>query len=417
MSKTFVPKRPSKSRFNSFARKVVISRLNELKEGQIKIIENNETMLFGYLTDDFPEAINLNVINQDFYSCIAFGGAIGASEAYMHEYWVCDDLVKILRILIRNRNVLQKVDTGLALLKVPIRKLLHSLNKNTRRGSRKNIAAHYDLSNEFYNLWLDSKMMYSCAYFDSHNTSLDDAATQKLDRICKKLDLKPGDSVIEIGTGWGGFALHAAKNYGCHVTTTTISNQQFQYAQDVIEKSDLQDKITLLNKDYRDLSGTFDKLVSIEMIEAVGHSFHASYFKKCCELLKPNGQMLLQAITIADQKYNEYKNSVDFINKYIFPGGCLTSVTGMTETITRYTDMRLFHLEDITPHYAKTLNHWHSRFFKHIDEVRNLGFSDIFIRLWKYYLCYCESAFSERATGVVQLLIMRPELRRDKVKY
>ncbi|MAD91618.1 MAG: SAM-dependent methyltransferase [Gammaproteobacteria bacterium] len=417
MSEMFTPKTQSKYSLNTLARRVVMSRLKDLQEGQIKIIDNDKTLFFGNLTDDFPEPIELNILNQEFYSCIAFGGAIGASEAYMYKYWASDKLVEIIRILIRNRSVLEKVETGLALLKIPARKLLHALNKNTRRGSRKNIAAHYDLSNDFYKLWLDSKMMYSSAYFDSPDVSLEEASTQKLDRICKKLNLKPGDSVIEIGTGWGGFALHAAKNYGCHVTTTTISNQQFKYAENIIKKSGFENKITLLNKDYRDLNGSFDKLVSIEMIEAVGHSFHASYFKKCSELLKPDGQMLLQAITIADQRYEDYKKSVDFINKYIFPGGCLTSITGMTETITKHTDMRLFHLEDISPHYARTLNHWHDRFFENIDNVRKLGFSETFIRLWKYYLCYCESAFTERATGVVQLLIMRPRSRRDKINY
>ncbi|MDG2107034.1 MAG: cyclopropane-fatty-acyl-phospholipid synthase [Woeseiaceae bacterium] len=417
MNKSATPKSLSKYSFNTFSRRAVLSRFEKLQEGQITVTEGEKTMVFGNLTEDFPKSIYINVVNAKFYSCIAFGGAIGASEAYMQQYWTCDELVDVLRILIRNRDVLEKVDSGLALLKLPMRKLLHALNKNTRRGSRKNIAAHYDLSNEFYQLWLDQKMMYSCAFFDPPDASLETAATQKLDRICKKLDLKIGDSVIEIGAGWGGFAIYAATNYGCHVTTTTISQQQFDYAQRAIKEAGLEDRITILHQDYRDLSGNFDKLVSIEMIEAVGHSFHASYFKKCCELLKPDGQMLLQAITIADQRYKQYKNSVDFINKYIFPGGCLTSVTSMTETITRYTDMRVFHLEDMAPHYAKTLNHWHNSFFAHIEDIRKLGFSDSFIHLWDYYLCYCESAFTERATGVVQMLIMRPNLRREKISY
>jgi len=309
------------------------------------------------------------------------------------------------------------MDSGLAILGSPLQKILHVLNRNTRRGSRKNIAAHYDLGNDFYQLWLDQKMMYSCAYFESPETSLEDASVAKLDRICRKLELAVGDSVVEIGTGWGGFAIHAAKHYGCHVTTTTISEQQYNYAKQAITDAGLEDRITLLFKDYRDLEGSYDKLVSIEMIEAVGHEYHGTYFKKCCELLKPDGQMLLQAITIADQRYAKYKTGVDFIKRYIFPGGCLTSVTDMTRTLTNITDMRVIHLEDIGPHYATTLRHWHDRFFARIEDVRRIGYSDAFIRMWEFYLVYCESAFNERAIGDVQMLIMRPGARREQFCY
>ena len=223
--------------------------------------------------------------------------------------------------------------------------------------------------------------------------------------------------MIEIGTGWGGFAMHAARHYGCHVTTTTISQQQHDYAAQAIRDAGLEDRITLLFDDYRDLDGQYDKLVSIEMIEAVGHEFHETYFKKCCELLKPDGQMLLQAITIADQRYDQYKTSVDFIKRYIFPGGCLTSVTDMTKVMTESTDMRVIHLEDIGPHYATTLREWHDRFFARIDEVRKLGYSDAFVRMWQFYLAYCESAFLERVIGDVQMLMMRPGARRDSIRY
>jgi cyclopropane-fatty-acyl-phospholipid synthase len=402
---------------NKLARRIVLSRLEKLQDGQIIVTENDEQMAFGRLTDDFPLSIQLRVLNPKFYSDIAFGGAIGAGEAYMRGYWACNELVDMLRILIRNREVLEQVDSGLAVLSSPLRKMFHALNKNTRKGSRKNIAAHYDLGNDFYELWLDPKMMYSCAYFDEPDTSLEAAATEKLDLICRKLDLSADDSVMEIGTGWGGFAIHAAKHYGCHVTTTTISQQQFDYAQQAVREAGLEDNVTLLLRDYRDLDGSFDKLVSIEMIEAVGHEFHDEYFKKCCDLLKPDGQMLLQAITIADQRYDQYKTSVDFIKRYIFPGGCLTSVTDMSRSMTRHTDMLVIHLEDIGPHYATTLRHWHDRFFARIDDVRKLGYSDVFIRMWEYYLCYCESAFIERATGTVHMLIMRPDARRERIQY
>ena len=416
-SPEFVKKTVKPAALDKLARRIVLSRLEKLQEGQVVVTENGKHMPFGRLTEDFPLSIPLRVLDPKFYSAIAFGGSVGAGEAYMHGYWACSELGDLLRILLRNREVLEQMDSGLALLSSPLKKLLHTLNKNSHKGSRRNIAAHYDLGNDFYELWLDPKMMYSCAYFETPDTTLDDAATEKLDRICRKLELSEDDSVVEIGTGWGGFAIHAARHYGCHVTTTTISQQQYDYAKQAIVNSGLEDKITLLFQDYRDLEGRFDKLVSVEMIEAVGHEFHDTYFRKCCELLKPDGQMLLQAITIADQRYDSYKTRVDFIKRYIFPGGCLTSVTDMCDTMTRHTDMRAIHLEDIGPHYATTLRHWHDRFVARIDEVRELGYSDAFIRMWQFYLCYCESAFIERAIGNVQMLIVRPGGRRTSIRY
>ena len=326
-------------------------------------------------------------------------------------YWTCDELTTLVRILLRNRDVLIDIDSGMAVLMRPMQKAFHWLNRNTRTGSRRNIAAHYDLGNEFYGLWLDDKMMYSSAVFESPEMSLEAASVAKLDRICRKLRLGPDDHVLEIGTGWGGFAIHAARNFGCRVTTTTISGRQYEYAKTAVEKAGLQDRITLLQADYRDLQGQFDKLVSIEMIEAVGHEFHETYFRKCCDLLKPDGQMLLQAITIADQYYERAKKSVDFIKRYIFPGGCLTSVTAMSATMTKATDMRVIDVEDIGPHYATTLREWHDRFFANIDRVREMGYSEEFIRMWQYYLCYCEGGFIERTIGDVQMLMMRPDAR------
>ncbi len=399
------------------ARRIVHAQLENLRTGQIVVSDGDSQHTFGQLTDEFPLTVQVRIFDPSFYRDIAFGGTIGAGEAYIQGHWACGELGDLLRILIRNRDVLETMDSGLGRLGAPLQKLLHALNRNTPAGSRKNIAAHYDLGNDFYQLWLDQRMMYSSAYFDSPETSLEDAAVAKLDRICRKLDLAEDDSVIEIGTGWGGFAIHAARHYGCHVTTTTISQQQYDYAKQAICAAGLEDRITLLLKDYRDLEGNFDKLVSIEMIEAVGHEYHDAYFSKCCELLKADGQMLLQAITIADQRYDEYKTSVDFIKRYIFPGGCLTSVTDMTRTMTRHTDMRVIHLEDIGPHYATTLDRWHQRFLARIDEVRALGYSESFIRMWQFYLAYCESAFAERSIGDVQMLIMRPSARCEHVRY
>ena len=399
------------------ARRLVTSRLKHLRRGQVVIKDRGRIATFGSLSDEYPLTAVIVVKHPAFYSDIAFGGSIGAGEAYMQGHWQCDELTSLLRILLINRDVLENLDSGMARLANPMRKALHWLNRNTRSGSRKNIAAHYDLGNDFYALWLDQRMMYSSAYFDAADKTLEEASVAKLERICKKLDLSADDTVIEIGTGWGGFAIYAAENYGCHVTTTTISREQYDLAKSRVAAAGLEDRVTLLFDDYRDLEGQYDKLVSIEMIEAVGHQFHDSFFEKCSSLLKPDGQMLLQAITIADQQYDQYKYGVDFIRRYIFPGGCLTSVTDMTRVITDRTDMRAFHIEDIGAHYAKTLRHWHDRFSKRLDVVREQGYSDAFIRMWKYYLCYCEGAFIERATGTVQMLVLKPAARRNTVSY
>ncbi|MEM7279686.1 MAG: cyclopropane-fatty-acyl-phospholipid synthase family protein [Pseudomonadota bacterium] len=405
------------TRLEKLARKIVHSRLQALVRGELTVREGENVDVYGASAADSELRAELQVHHPSFYSDIAFGGSIGAGEAYMAGHWSSSDLCDLLRLLLINRDVLENLDSGLAALVQPARKMLHWLNRNTRDGSRKNIAAHYDLGNEFYALWLDPKMMYSSAYFDTATTSLEVAATAKLERICRKLELSGDDSVVEIGTGWGGFAIYATQNYGCHVTTTTISREQYELASERVRKAGLEDKITLLFEDYRDLGGQYDKLVSIEMIEAVGHQFHESFFQKCCELLKPDGQMLLQAITIADQQYDRYIKGVDFIRRYIFPGGCLTSVTDMARVMTRKTDMRILHTEDIGPHYARTLQQWNERFFGRIDAVREMGYSETFVRMWEFYLCYCEAAFLERSIGTVQMLIMRPGARREQIIY
>lgn len=396
---------------DALARRVVRARLESLRNGQIVVSENGRHETYGDVTSDLPLTVQLTIHDPRFYSDIAFGGAVGAGESYIHGRWSCDELTALVRILVKNRDVLLDMDSGTARLTRPLQKMFHWYNRNTRNGSRRNIAAHYDLGNDFYGLWLDERMMYSSAIFEHADRSLEAASVAKLDRICRKLKLSPDDHVLEIGTGWGGFSIYAAENYGCRVTTTTISSQQHDYARDVIAKAGLEQRITLLQSDYRDLESQYDKLVSIEMIEAVGHEFHDTYFSKCCELLKKDGLMLLQAITIADQHYERAKKTVDFIKRYIFPGGCLTSVTAMSDTLTRVTDMRIVDLEDIGPHYATTLRRWHERFSDSIDQVRGMGFSEEFIRMWQYYLCYCEGAFMERAIGNVQMLMMRPDAR------
>ncbi|UCD78857.1 MAG: class I SAM-dependent methyltransferase, partial [Desulfobacterales bacterium] len=292
-------------------------------------------------------------------------------------------------------------------------KLYHYVRKNTKAGSRKNIMAHYDLGNDFYALFLDETMTYSCGIFANESSTLREASAAKYDRICRKLQLAAGDRVLEIGTGWGGFALHAARNYGVQVTTTTISEEQHRFGQNRIKDAGLEERVTILKKDYRDLGGTFDKLVSIEMIEAVGHQYLTAFFRTCSRLLKDDGMMALQAITIGDQIFNRHKRSVDFIKRYIFPGSCIPSIAAIGSAVARATDLRLVHLEDITPHYARTLREWRRRFFANIDKVRALGFSDTFIRMWEYYLCYCEGGFSERYIGDVQMIFVKPLCRSD----
>jgi cyclopropane-fatty-acyl-phospholipid synthase len=309
-------------------------------------------------------------------------------------------------------NVLDGMEAGLARATRPMQKVLHWFNRNTRDGSRKNIAAHYDLGNDFFGLFLDDTMMYSSAMFLHPAMTLKEAQLVRLQTICRRLDLQPTDHVIEIGTGWGGFAIYAASRYGCRITTTTISKEQYAFAVERIAVAGLEDRVTVLLSDYRDLEGQYDKLVSIEMIEAVGHQYYDTFFAKCGSLLKADGSMLLQTITIADQRYEQAKNAVDFIQRYIFPGSCIPSVTAMTSSITRSTDLRLLHLQDIGPHYAMTLRKWRANLFGNLDKVKALGYSDAFIRMWEYYFCYCEGSFAERVIGDVHMLLVKPGNRR-----
>ena len=403
--------RPKKTSgwLQNFARKLVHSKLKNLQHGQLTLIENGQTFQFGHTQ---ALAATITILDPHFYGEIAFGGSIGAGEAYMLGFWQADNLTNVIRIMAGNQAVMDTLEGGFEWLSKPILKALHWFNRNTQDGSRKNIAAHYDLGNDFFALWLDSTMMYSSAIFTEDTPDLQAASLKKLDVICQKLDLKATDHVVEIGTGWGGFAIYAAKNYGCKVTTTTISKQQLELAKQRVNAEKLEDKITLLLQDYRALSGQFDKLVSIEMIEAVGHQFYEPYFAKCASLLKPDGLALIQAITIVDQRFESAKNSVDFIQRYIFPGSNIPSVTAMLTSVTKASDLRLLDLEDIGSHYAKTLAAWRANFFTKITEIRALGYSEEFINMWEFYLCYCEGGFAERALGDAHLLLAKPDNRR-----
>jgi cyclopropane-fatty-acyl-phospholipid synthase len=411
----FLDRQSRSSVLDRIARRLVLKRLGQIESGHVLIREGDETHSFGSPGSSPDLAVEISVFDSGFYGDLAFGGSVGAGEAYMQGLWACSDLTSLVRLMLRNRHVLDGVETGAARLAVPLRKLAHWVSRNTRSGSRRNIAAHYDLGNDFFALWLDPTMMYSSAVFEEPEMTLERASVAKLDRICRKLQLSPADHVVEIGTGWGGFAIHAAGNYGCRVTTTTISAEQYEHARRRVREAGLEDRVTVLNWDYRDLSGQVDKLVSIEMIEAIGHQYLDTYFAKCASLLKPDGMMLLQAITIADQRYRQALRTVDFIKRHIFPGSFIPSVAAMTDSVARASDLRLYHLEDIGPHYATTLRHWRERFFASIEEVRAMGFPEDFVRMWEFYLCYCEGGFIERAIGDVQMLLTRPGCRREPI--
>lgn len=394
-----------------FARSILRSALRRLCEGRVTLIDGSSEETFGSRSRAALHA-TITVHRSAFYRKVAFGGSLGAAEAYTRAWWSCDDLPTLFRIFARNISLADDMESGLASVAAWFARAGHRLRSNTRIGSRRNIHAHYDLGNDFFSLFLDPTMTYSCGIFERKDSSLEDASIAKLDRICRKLDLRPDDYVVEIGSGWGSFALYAAANYGCHITTTTISEEQCALVRRRVREARLADRITVLLQDYRDVQGVYDKLVSIEMIEAVGHEFLDTYFAKCSELLKPDGAMLIQAITMPDHRYERYRRSVDFIQEYVFPGSCVPSQAAMSGSVARASDLRCVHLEDLTPHYATTLRLWRERFLSQLSRVREQGYSEEFIRTWEYYLAYCEGGFRERYTGSVQLLYAKPRCRR-----
>ncbi|MCX2899924.1 SAM-dependent methyltransferase [Pseudomonas mandelii] len=387
-------------------RRGVLRQLAHLKHGQLVVVEDGERQVFG--TPGSHLHGEIHILDAAAWGLVASSGSIGAGEAFIHGYWSSPDLTAVVRVFVSNLEVLDSLEGGLAKLGRPLVRGLHWINRNTRKGSQKNIAAHYDLGNELFEQFLDPTMMYSAAQFLTPEDTLEQAQLNKLERICQKLALKPTDHLLEIGTGWGSMALYAAQQYGCKVTTTTLSKEQFAFTAQRIAALGLQDQVTLLLSDYRDLTGQYDKLVSIEMIEAVGHRFLPTYFKQCAHLLKSNGLMLLQAITIREQRYEQAKDNVDFIQRYIFPGGALPCVQKMLEVISRDTDMNLLHMEDFGLHYAKTLRLWHENFRRAHNRLGELGYDEHFLRLWEFYLCYCEGGFLERTIGTAQMLLAKP---------
>lgn len=391
--------------FGSTAKKLFLSMLEELQGGSLELVLPDRTLAFG---DGLAELRTQLVVHQErFFARALLGGDTAIGEAYMDGDWSTPDLVSLMRLAVRNLAHLEKSNTFFSSLSRLADRLRHRLRKNTVEGSRRNIHAHYDLSNEFFNLFLDQSMVYSCAWYETPADSLETAQFQKLDRICRKLELQPHDRVLEIGTGWGAFALHAAQNYGCQVTTTTISQQQYDYTRNLFDAADTGSGIELMLRDYRDLSGSFDKIVSIEMFEAVGFDHYDEFFSACDRLLKPDGSMLLQTITMNEQRFPQYVKQSDWIQKYIFPGAQLASVRGVLDSLARATRLSPFHAEDMGAHYARTLAAWRNRFLDRIADVKALGFEDRFIRMWDYYLAFCEGAFLERHISDLQLLLTK----------
>lgn len=405
--------RSSKRRSSSsWLTSLLFNMLEKLEYGQLIIQEGDNIRTFG---NDSTLRAHVTINDKRAYRKIVFGGSIGAGEAYIDKLWDVDNLTALVRIMVLNMSLLDRMERGLAWLNRPVDLIKHLLNANNKKGAKRNMLAHYDLGNDMYSAFLDPTMMYSSAIYPSKKSSLVDAQRNKLDVICKKIGLKSTDTVVEIGSGWGGFAIHAAQNYGCHVTTTTISDAQYAEASKRIAALGLTNKITLIQKDYRELTGKFDKLVSIEMIEAVGHKYLPEFFKQCERLLKPDGKMLIQAITITDQKYAQYARSVDFIQRYIFPGGCIPSNARMLQVISEKTDMVVRQIDDFGFDYARTIKDWRDRFNSSYECLQKKGYDETFKRLWEFYLCYCEGGFLERSISVVHLVATRPD-NRDRLE-
>ncbi len=391
----------------SFLARSVLSRFAHIESGLLTVHEGGRRHSFGASDARVPDA-ELRVQDPRFWRAVALRGSVGAGEAYAQEWWNSADPTAVVRLFTRNRAALEGLESGWARLSRPVLGLYHRMRGNTEKGSRKNIASHYDLSNAFFQLFLDETMTYSCGIFDSPSTTMQEASKAKIDRICSLLKLTPKDHLLEIGTGWGALAVHAAKEYGCRVTTTTISREQHAVAAQRIREAGLESRVQLLQQDYRRLEGSFDKLVSVEMIEAVGHEYMDEFFAVCGARLRPGGSMCLQAITIADRYYDSARKCVDFIQRHIFPGSCIPSVTSLCSSATRATDLRLVQLDDIGRHYVRTLQEWGSALRSNWAKARGLGFTEQQLRMWEFYFCYCAGAFAERHISDVQMLFERP---------
>ena len=394
----------------SAVRRTLLRALERIRWGCIELVDPRGTHLLGDPGNSGPR-VRVEIHDEDFYAYAGLGGSTGAGQSYFLGLWDSDDLVSLVRIMVRNRDTLDRMDGGFAVIGRPLYAWFHRRRENSLAGSRANISAHYDLGNDFFELMLDPTMMYSSGIYPATDATLETAQRHKLDVICDKLMLGPDTHLLEIGTGWGGLAMHAATRHGCRVTTTTISREQHDHALARVKAAGLEDRITLLFQDYRELTGRYDRLVSVEMVEAVGDCWFDLYFERVSDLLVDDGMALIQAITIEDQRFESYRRSVDFIKRFVFPGGCLPSVSRMLDSVRRRTDLRVRHLEDIGEHYARTLRDWRARCDARADELTEMGYDRTFLRLWRFYLCYCEGGFTERSIGDVQLLLEKPDCR------
>lgn len=390
----------------ALARRAVLSRLGRVAEGDLTVVDGGEVHRFGRRGD--PLRATITVHDPRFWGAIASGGTNGAAEAFMDGWWSADDLVATVRIAARAGGGAAALEAGRLAPARWIEGIVHALRRNTRRGARRNIEAHYDLGNDFYALFLDETLSYSCAIFEPAAATLREASEAKIDRACRRLGLRPGMRLLEIGSGWGALAIRAARDFGARVTTTTLSREQHALATERVRAAGVADRVEVLLEDYRDLRGTYDRIVSIEMIEAVGWEYYEEFFRVCGERLAPDGLALIQSITIRDQVYERAKREVDFIKKHVFPGGCIPSVTALVGAATRASDLGLVGLEEIGLHYATTLRHWRERFLARRAEAAALGHGERFLRLWEYYLAYCEGGFLERYIGNAQLLFAKP---------
>ncbi len=403
-----LPRRPSTVLGvpSRWARNVVLEQLGMLRRG-VLTLEDREGKETLRGSEPGPEA-TARIHDPAFYRALALHGTMGAAESYIRGEWDSPDLTALIRLMVLNRDEWEDVEPSGTGLRAPLTRFLHFLRRNTLGGARKNIVAHYDLGNAFFELFLDPTMTYSCGIFERPDATMEEASVAKIDRVCRKLGLRPEHTLLEIGTGWGALAVHAARTYGCRVVTTTLSEEQRERACQRVRELGLEDRVEVLCQDYRSLDSRFDRVVSIEMIEAVGAEYYDTFFSKVDDLLAEDGLALLQVITIQDQAFARARDEVDFIKRYIFPGSCIPSVSALLESTTRASTMKMVHLEDITPHYAETLRRWRDRFGENLEAIRRLSFDDGFIRMWEFYLCYCEAGFEERYIGDVQMLLAKP---------
>jgi cyclopropane-fatty-acyl-phospholipid synthase len=390
------------------AAKLVLGQLEQWRAGALTV-----TLPDGTIVECGDRAcvrrVSVTIRDWKLFWRALTGGDIGVGESYMAGEWECSDLVELCRLFLRDQSVVEYHSAWT--LAARLRHLLLRVARaNTLSGSRRNIKYHYDLSNDLYRLFLDESMMYSCAVFERPDMSLAEAQHTKIDEICQRLSLAPGMHVLEIGSGWGAFAIHAARQYGCRVTSLTLSDEQLQLARERVAAAGVESLVDIRLCDYRNIAGSFDRIVSIEMFEAVGYEYYGAFFGQCSKVLKPNGKMFLQTIHMPDQRFDVYRRDFDWIRKHIFPGSLLASVHGISAALMRHTQLRIEWLRDIGPHYARTLHMWRERFMQRLPDVHALGFDDRFVRMWEFYLASCEAAFATRYIGDVQMVLTRPAM-------